>query len=106
MGTIQLPTYDPMNPVPGTWTLNAGTGDRSYVSPDIPYSPPWSGGTPFASQPTVVVSLAGIYGTGGLTRVRLAVENVQVEEFNIRVSVAEDTTLNDVLVTWIATDGA
>jgi hypothetical protein len=61
---------------------------------------------PFNSPPAMVVSLAGIDVTGGLSRVRIGVETVQSEEFNIRVSTSQDTTLNSVWVTWFADDGA
>ena len=103
-GTIRLPA-DPMTGVAATWDLAAGTGHRSYVSPDIPFVPPWFGAaSQFTSPPTVVVSLAGIEATAGLARVDLSVENVQAEEFNIRVNVYEDCTLNWLLVTWFAHD--
>jgi H-type lectin domain len=104
-GTIKLPYDDPITGMMGTWNLDAGTGARSYVSPDIQFVPPWGGaGSPFGSPPNVVVSLAGIEATGGLARVSLSVENVQAEEFNIRVNVSEDCTLNKLWVTWVAYD--
>ncbi len=96
-----------MTMVMGVWTLNAGTGERSYLSPDIAYAPPWMGpGQPFSSPPNVVVSLAGLEITGSLSRVRLSVENVQAEEFNIRVNTWDDSTFDGVWVTWVAHDGA
>lgn len=105
-GTIRLPADDFSSGTPATWALDTGTGERTYLSPDLPYAPPWSGaGQPFSSPPTVIVSLAGMDVTGGLPNVRLSVENVQVEEFNIRVT-ATGTTLTEVWVTWMAHDGA
>ena len=105
-GTIQLPAYDPMTGTPGTWPLSAGTTGGTYLSPDIPYLP-WAGASqPFTSPPTVVVSLAGIAETGGVSDVRLSVENVQAEEFNIRVTTGAGCTLNELWVTWVAHDGA
>ena len=109
-GTIQLPYVDPMTGMTSTWTLNAGTGPRTYLSPDIQYVPASGLGTigagsPFASPPIVVLSLAGVDATGGLPRVSLSVENVQAEEFNIRVNVFEDCTVNTLSVTWVAHDG-
>ncbi|WP_137844798.1 H-type lectin domain-containing protein [Microbacterium sp. 2FI] len=101
-GTVSLPYYDPMTGVMGTWDLGAGTGLRSYVSPDIPLAT-W-GGAPFSSPPNVVLSLAGIEATGGKVRVFLTPQNVQAEEFNIRVEVSDDCTLSSLLVTWLATD--
>ena len=75
------------------------------MSPDIPFVPLWSGAaSPFTSPPNVVVSLAGIEATGGLARVSLSVENVQAEEFNIRVNVSDNCTLNRLWVTWFAYD--
>ena len=79
-----------------------GTGERSYVSPDIPYAPTQK----FSSTPKVTVSLAGMDMTGGLPRLRLGVQHVQAEEFNIRVTTFEDTTFNEVWVTWAAHDGS
>jgi hypothetical protein len=107
-GTIQLPATDPMTGTGGSWTLNtAGGAGGTYLSPDIPFAPPWSGAPqPFSSPPTVVVSLAGMAVAGGPPRFRLSVENVQAEEFNIRVTAEPGTTLDNVSVTWLADDGA
>jgi hypothetical protein len=104
-GTINLPSPDPMTGTGGTWDLNTGTGTRSYVSPDIPLVTQWGAAhVPFGGPPVVVLSLAGMEATGGLTRVRVQPENVQAEEFNIRVYVFDDCTLNWLWVTWLAYD--
>ncbi len=104
-GTIKLPYDDPMTGQPGTWNLNAGTGPRTYVTPDIQFVPPWGGApSPFTGPPNVVLSLAGIQATGGVTRIGLLAQNVQAEEFNIRVDVSADCTLDELWVTWIAYD--
>ncbi|MGH3457348.1 H-type lectin domain-containing protein [Aeromicrobium sp.] len=71
------------------------------MSPDIQF-----GGQPFANPPNVEVSLAGIEAAAGVSRVRLSMQNVQVEEFNIRVTTTDDTALNWVSVAWVAHDGA
>ena len=106
-GTIKLPLDDPLSGMTSstsaTWSLGAGTGPRSYVSPDIQFVPVGAV-SPFTSPPAVVVSLAGIEATGGLARVRVSAENVQAEEFNIRVEVFEDCTLNALWATWVAYD--
>lgn len=107
-GTIQLPGGTSIGiggtVFPGTWNLDANPGptERSWLSPDIAFA------TPFSQPPRVVVSLAGVNANNasGPLRVRLGVENVQPEEFNIRVTVMEDTLLLDALVTWVAHDGA
>jgi H-type lectin domain len=101
-GTIKLPYDDPMTGMSGTWNLAAGTGPRSYMTPDIPFAP-W-GSAPFSSPPNVVVSLTGIQATSGVTQIGLFVQNVQIEEFNIRVDVSADCTLDSLWVTWIAYD--
>ena len=105
-GTVKLPYDNPMTGVLGTWDLDTGTGVRSYLSPDIQFGSQWGGGmgTPFASPPNVVVSLAGIEATGGQARLFVRVQNVQAEEFNIYVEVSDNCTLNWVWVTWVATD--
>jgi hypothetical protein len=105
-GTIQLP-FAGQPGYPGTWPLDspvgAVQGERTWLSPDIGFGP-------FSQPPNVIVSLAGINpaaNSSGPLRVRLSVENVQAEEFNIRVTLADETTLlNDVLVAWVAHDGA
>ena len=103
-GTTQLPS-DPSTGMMGTWSLDAGTGHRFYESPDIPFVPVWSGGgSPFSGPPTVVLSLAGIEAAGVRLRVSVGTVNVQAKEFNIRVDVSGDCTLNTVLVTWFAYD--
>jgi len=85
----------------GTWTLNTGSGDRSYRTPDIAFP------QPFQQTPVVVLSLAGIdAGNQFNIRVRLAAEDVQADEFNIRVSTWADTVIHAVWVTWVAHDGA
>jgi hypothetical protein len=66
----------------------------------------------FPGTPTVVLSLAGIAallpsaGTSSVTdlRVELDAEDVQPEEFNIRIRTATNTHLYDVWVNWIAHD--
>jgi hypothetical protein len=79
-------------------------GERTWLSPDIPFS-----AGAFSQPPNVVVSLAGVdlaTNTSGPLRVRVGVENVQSEEFNIRVTVMDGTLLTYVLVTWVAHDTA
>ena len=78
------------------WTLNAGTGDRSFTSPDIRFS------SPFSAPPTIALALAHIDSE----RVRVALEtfDVQVDEFNIVIKTWADTLLYGVGVTWIAHD--
>jgi hypothetical protein len=106
-GTIHLP-FEGLPGMPGGWPLNtvgpAVQGERTWLSPDIPFSP----GGPFSQPPNVVVSLAGVdaTNTSGPLRVRVDVENVQTEEFNIRVTVMDDTLLTYLLVTWVAHDTA
>ena len=100
-GTIRLPFDDTMTGLHGTWDLEAGTGPRSYVSPDIPFDPPLPR---FGSPPHVVVSLTGFEATAGPPSIELFVETVQAEEFNIHVRVSGNCTLSWVWVTWVAND--
>ncbi len=104
-GTITLPQDQAIGGMTGSWSLSTGTGPRSYVSPDISYVS-LGAVPPFTSPPVVSVSLAGVEATGGLTRVRVSAENVQAEEFNIRVDVSGDCTLDAVHVTWLAHDAS
>ena len=104
-GTVRLPYDDPMTGMAGTWDLSGGSGPRSYTSPDIPFVPPWGGaGSPFANPPTVVLSVAGIEVTGGLTRFDMRPVNVQAEECNIIVNAYLDCTISWLWVTWLAHD--
>jgi len=75
------------------------------VTPDIAFVPPWGGAvSPFSSPPVVVVSLTGIQATAGPPDVLLMVQNVQAEEFNIRVDVNGTCALGSLWVTWVAHD--
>ena len=105
-GTVNLPQATAA--IAGGWDLETGTGIRTYLSPDIPFVEPWLIGTSpaFSGPPLVVLSLTGIVVFGGLAQVELTVENVQAEEFNIRVVAFENCMLNRVQVTWFAYDTA
>jgi hypothetical protein len=81
------------------WTLGAGAGDRSFVSPDIPFDPP------FGTPPHVAVAISGVDAAQS-ANLRLFVETSDVEagEFNIVVSTWDDTLVFGVRITWIAYD--
>ena len=99
-GTVALPVGgDPLGAAPGTWSLSAGSGDRTYRSPDIRFDPP------FADPPIVLVSLAGVDADAQFNlRIHINAEVVQAEEFNIRVSTWADTLLYSAGVAWVAYD--
>jgi hypothetical protein len=78
------------------WTLNTGTGDRSFTSPDIRFDPP------FQAPPKIAVSLAGL--DGERVRVGLGTFDIQADEFNVVIYTWWDTALYGVRVTWIAFD--
>ena len=84
--------------MPG-WTLNTGNGDRTFLSPDIGFLPP------FGSPPRVLVALSGVDADHN-ANVRVIVEAVEIEndEFNIRVNTWADTSLHSVQVTFLAYD--
>jgi hypothetical protein len=81
------------------WTLNTGTGDRTFLSPDIGFQPP------FGSPPKVLVALAGIDAEHA-ANLRVIIEAVEIEndEFNIRVNTWADTSIHSVQVAFIAHD--
>ena len=97
-GTIRLPIDDETG-VPFAWSLSTvGVGNRIYTSPDIAFP------EPFPNTPQMVAALAGMEGIQGTGRITIELENIQAEEFNIRVTTWDDTLLNSVMVTWIAHD--
>jgi hypothetical protein len=81
------------------WSLNTGTGLRSFRSPDIGFQPP------FPAPPKMALALSGI-DSDRATNLRVIVEpyDVEADEFNILVRTWDDTVLHSVLVTWIACD--
>ena len=92
-GTFQFGTG-----LPG-WTLNAGAGYRSFVSPDITFP------SPFGSPPTVVLALSGLDAEHTANvRVSLDLAEVESDEFNLRVNTWDDSIIHSVVVTYIAFD--
>jgi len=81
------------------WNLNAGIGDRSVRTPDIPFNPP------FSQPPHVVLALAGVDSerTANL-RVALEPHDIEPGEFSIKIKTWHDTALYGVGVAWIAYD--
>jgi hypothetical protein len=68
-----------------------------FRTPDLPFA------QAFAGTPTVVLSLAGIDSDHQFNlRLRLDAEDVQPDEFNIRISTWGDTLIYHVWVNWIA----
>jgi hypothetical protein len=60
---------------------------------------------PFTGYPKVVLSLAGIDADHQSNlRLQLDAEDVQQEEFNIRVSTWDDSLIYNVWVNWLAYD--
>lgn len=81
------------------WTLNAGNGFRTFVSPDVAFQPP------FGSTPTVMLALSGVDAEHTANvRVTLELAEVENDEFNIRVNTWADTMLHSVQVSFIAFD--
>jgi hypothetical protein len=101
-GMIELSPGTMVNPLTGTagnWTLNSGQGQRTFKTWDIQFP------QPFTQTPTVRVSLAGIDADGQFnTRLQLTTEDVQADEFNIRVTTWDDSIVYAVWVSWIAHD--
>ena len=72
---------------------------RSFLSPDVAFRPP------FASPPVVVLALSGVDADAQFNlRLRLSVEDVETEEFNIRIHTWGDSLIYGALVTWVAYD--
>ena len=81
------------------WNLNVGSGERSFISTDVPFDPP------FASPPKVALALGGVdSGHDRNLRIILTPHDVDVREFNIRINTWGDTMIFQVWVTWIAFD--
>lgn len=98
------------------WSLHKMPGDpmgdtrEDFLSADIPFP------QRFGGKPTVVLSLAGVGAMipptdligstfqAGVFHVQLDAEDVQREEFNIRIRAFRGTVLQSVRVTWIAHD--
>ena len=81
------------------WNLNGGNGERSFISTDIPFNPP------FATPPTVALSLGGIDSAHDTNlRVILTPFDVDQREFNVKLQTWGDTLIFQVWVTWVAFD--
>ncbi len=88
------------------WTLNVpgpegseGGAPRTSRSLDIPFK------VPFELPPRIIVALAVIDAEHQFNlRVTVSAEEVQAEEFNIRVTTFGDSLIYSVLVSWIAHD--
>ena len=83
--------------MPG-WQLNAGSGFRTFLSPDIKFTPS------FNTTPQVVVAFSGIIAQTNNLQVVVATNDVEADEFNILIQVFDVTLLTEVSVTWIAHD--
>jgi hypothetical protein len=103
-GTIHLGIYSADSE---GWSLHVpvspeelGSGEeRSFRTADIQFP------TPFASAPKLVLSLAGLdAGNQANVRITLHAEDVQREEFNIRVVTWGDSLVYGLAVTWLAHD--
>jgi hypothetical protein len=79
------------------WTLNAGTGSRSFTTPDIQFP------TPFTTTPTVIITLCGV-DAGSNANLRLTVDTSDIEpsEFNAVFNTWGDSVIYTVWVSWIA----
>jgi H-type lectin domain len=91
-GRVQLASQ-----MPG-WQLNTGSGFRTFISPDIKFTPS------FNTTPQVAVALSGIITQAGILQAAVATSDVEADEFNILIQVWGDTSLTEVAVTWIAYD--
>ena len=101
-GVMELSGNAAVNPIMGTagWDLSSGQGQRTYKTPDLAFNPP------FPQTPVVRVSLAGIDSDSQFnTRVQVTAEDVQTDEFNIRVTTWDNSIIHAVWVSWIAYDG-
>jgi hypothetical protein len=88
------PGTDPNDPM-----FNGELRSFEFRTPDMPFA------QAFPSTPTVVLSLAGIdAGNEENLRLRLQAEDVQPDEFNIRIVTWGDGLIYGVWVTWIAYD--
>lgn len=94
-GTVRLPLEAGEESFAG-WGLDLSSGLRSYASPDIPFVPA------FPDPPIMVAAVTGINIIQGPPQIDIELENIQAEEFNIRVRTGDETQLADVVVTWIA----
>ena len=83
--------------MPG-WQLNAGSGFRTFLSPDIKFAPS------FNTTPQVVVAFSGIIAQSNNLQLAVATSDVEADEFNILIQVWDVTLLTEVSVTWIAHD--
>jgi hypothetical protein len=81
------------------WNLNTGTGERTFLSPDIKFH------TLFSTPPNIMLALSGI-DSEHTTNLRVTVTpyDVEADEFNIMIKTWGDTLIYSVLVTWIAHD--
>ena len=85
--------------MPG-WTLHTGTEDRSFRTPDIAFDPP------FQTPPKVVLAIKGFDGEiPTKLGIEISPEDIEPEEFNIRIKTWGDLVLYHVTITWIAFDG-
>ena len=91
-----------LHQAPGDWTSTPPRSEE-FRSADIPFP------IPFGGIPMLVLSLAGIGivpSSEGITApwVVLSAEDIQPEEFNIRIRTGAGSQLGEVWVTWIAHD--
>ena len=91
-GRVQLHSQ-----MPG-WQLNAGSGFRTFLSPDIKFTPS------FNTTPQVVVAFCGIIAQSNNIQVAVVTSDVEADEFNILIQAWDVTLLTEVTVTWIAHD--
>ena len=104
-GTIQFGEGDP-----GFWAEDEtqyvdeeGNLMRRLRTVDIPFP------SRFAGTPTMVLSIAGLGvrspADSGYS-IRLAAEDVQPEEFNVRVEIFGNAIVGGFAVAWVAHDGS
>ena len=100
-GTIEFPgTGVIAGTTTGSWPLDNGQGDRTFRTQDIAFP------IQFAQPPRVSLSIAGIDANAQTNlRIRLTAEDVQQDEFNIRVNTWADTQIYSLVVAWVAHDG-
>ena len=99
-GTIEFPGTGVLGAAGGVWPLDNGQGDRTFRTPDIAFP------VQFAQPPHVSLSIAGIDASAQANlRIRLTAEDVQQDEFNIRVNTWADTQIYSLVVAWVAHDG-
>ncbi|HEV7586750.1 MAG TPA: H-type lectin domain-containing protein [Longimicrobium sp.] len=79
------------------WTLNIGSGARSFTTPDITFP------TAFSTPPTMIVALYGVdAGNSANLRLTVATADIEASEFNVVFNTWADSVIYTVWVSWIA----